>query len=186
MSTPPKRSAVSATMRWTCAESVTSAVTPSVPLPTDARSARADVIFSWLRPTTATEAPACARPRAMPSPIPPLPPVTIATLPRRSNSSMTPPGRVCHPGHRVRIGFNTWSIARVPYQAFIPRLAEIGYRAIAISVVPGYTIGGEWIANAASLDALSADDRRRIKQEFVERDLALPSIIGNQSLLLDE
>ena len=86
----------------------------------------------------------------------------------------------------MRIGFNTWSIARVPYQAFIPRLAEIGYRAIAISVVPGYTIGGEWIANAASLDALSADDRRRIKQEFVERDLALPSVIGNQSLLLDE
>src|SRR4051794_6649212 len=30
-------------------------------------------------------APASARPRAMPSPMPPLPPVTIATLPRRSN-----------------------------------------------------------------------------------------------------
>jgi sugar phosphate isomerase/epimerase len=83
----------------------------------------------------------------------------------------------------VRIGFNTWSIARVPYQDFIPGLADIGYRAIAISVVPGYSIGGEYVANAASLDALSADDRRRIKDQFVERDLALPSIIGNQSLL---
>ena len=86
----------------------------------------------------------------------------------------------------MRIGFNTWSIARVPYQDFIPRLAEIGYRAIAISVVPGYPIGGEWVANAAGLDVLSADDRRRIKQEFIDRDLALPSVIGNQSLLLDE
>ena len=34
----------------------------------------------------ATLAPAPASPRAMPSPIPPLPPVTIATLPARSNS----------------------------------------------------------------------------------------------------
>jgi inosose dehydratase len=83
----------------------------------------------------------------------------------------------------MRIGFNTWSIARVPYQDFIPGLAEIGYRAIAISVVPGYSIGGEYVPNAAGLDALSADDRRRIKDQLVERDLALPSIIGNQSLL---
>src|ERR1700729_4121115 len=33
----------------------------------------------------AIEAPASASPRAMPRPIPPLPPVTMATLPRRSN-----------------------------------------------------------------------------------------------------
>src|SRR5215469_12854700 len=31
-------------------------------------------------------APASARPRAMPSPMPPLPPVTMATLPLRSNN----------------------------------------------------------------------------------------------------
>ena len=35
--------------------------------------------------TTATFAPAAARPRAIPRPIPPLPPVTIATFPLRSN-----------------------------------------------------------------------------------------------------
>jgi sugar phosphate isomerase/epimerase len=86
----------------------------------------------------------------------------------------------------VRIGFNTWSIARVPYQDFIPRLADIGYRAIAISVVPGYTIGGEYVPNAADQERLSGDDRRRIKRAFEERDLALPSLIGNQSLVHDD
>lgn len=83
----------------------------------------------------------------------------------------------------VRIGFNTWSLARVGYQEFIPRLAEIGYRAIAISVVPGYTIGGEYVANAMDLRGLSADDRRRLRQGLQERDLTLASVVGNQSLL---
>src|SRR5438034_733787 len=86
----------------------------------------------------------------------------------------------------MRIGYNTWSMAKVPYQAFIPGLSDIGFRAIAISVVPGYTIGGQWVDNAAALDQLSADDRRRIKQAFVERDLMLPSVIGNQSLVEED
>jgi sugar phosphate isomerase/epimerase len=83
----------------------------------------------------------------------------------------------------VRIGFNTWSIATVPYQEFIPALADMGYTAIAISVVPGYTIGGQYVANATDQDCLSADDRRRIKQAFQERGLVLPSIVANQSLV---
>lgn len=86
----------------------------------------------------------------------------------------------------MRIGFNTWSIASVPYQEFIPRLAQIGYTAIALSVVPGYTIGGEYVANALDLAGLDADDRRRIKGGLQERGLALPSVVGNQSLLQDD
>jgi sugar phosphate isomerase/epimerase len=86
----------------------------------------------------------------------------------------------------MRIGYNTWSMAKVPYEAFVPGLSDIGFRAIAISVVPGYTIGGKWVENAAALDRLSADDRRRIKAAFVERDLKLPSVIGNQSLVEDD
>ncbi len=86
----------------------------------------------------------------------------------------------------MRIGYNTWSMAKVPYQAFIPGLSDIGFRAIAISVVPGYMIGGQWVENAAALDRLSADDRRRIKQTFAERDLKLPSVIGNQSLVEED
>jgi len=86
----------------------------------------------------------------------------------------------------MRIGYNTWSMATVPYATFIPGLSDIGFRAIAISVVPGYTIGGHWVENAAALDRLTADDRRCIKQSFVERDLKLPSVIGNQSLVEDD
>ena len=86
----------------------------------------------------------------------------------------------------MRIAYNTWSMATVPYTAFIPGLSDIGFRAIAISVLPGYTIGGQWVENAAALDRLSADDRRQIKQAFVERDLKLPSVIGNQSLVEED
>src|SRR5712691_4736024 len=86
----------------------------------------------------------------------------------------------------MRIGYNTWSMAKVPYTEFIPGLSEIGFKAIAISVVPGYTIGGQWVENAAALDRLSADDRRQIKAAFVERDLKLPSVIGNQSLVEED
>jgi sugar phosphate isomerase/epimerase len=86
----------------------------------------------------------------------------------------------------VRIGFNTWSIASLPYQEFIPGLADIGYTAIAISVVPGYTIGGQYVANATDQDCLTADDRRRIKHAVQERGLVLPSIVANQSLVHDD
>jgi inosose dehydratase len=86
----------------------------------------------------------------------------------------------------MRIGYNTWSMAKVPYTEFIPGLSEIGFGAIAISVVPGYTIGGHWTENAAALARLAAHDRRQIKQAFVERDLKLPSVIGNQSLIEDD
>ena len=41
--------------------------------------------FSELRPTSAILAPAFANPSAMPRPIPPLPPVTIATRPSKLN-----------------------------------------------------------------------------------------------------
>jgi inosose dehydratase len=83
----------------------------------------------------------------------------------------------------VRIAYNTWSMATVPYETFIPGLSEIGFTAIAISVVPSYQIGGRSVENAAALDRLSADDRLAIKRAFKERDLKLPSIVGNQSLV---
>lgn len=83
----------------------------------------------------------------------------------------------------MRIGYNTWSLATVPYQAFIPRLAEIGYTAIAISVIAGYTIGGQFVANACDQERLSADDRRRIKHALRERGYVLTSVVGNQPLL---
>jgi inosose dehydratase len=86
----------------------------------------------------------------------------------------------------MRIGYNTWSMATVPYQEFIPGLADIGYRALAISVVPGYTIAGQYVANATNLAELTADDRRRIKAMLAERNLELPSVVGNQPLAQTE
>jgi sugar phosphate isomerase/epimerase len=86
----------------------------------------------------------------------------------------------------MRIGYNTWSMATVPYTTFIPRLSDIGFTAVAISVVPGYTIGGRYVPNAADQERLAREDRARIKQAFEERGLELPSVIGNQSLVEDD
>src|SRR5438874_2897647 len=48
----------------------------------------AALVFADLRPAIATSAPASASPHAIPRPMPPLPPVTIATLPCKSNGFM--------------------------------------------------------------------------------------------------
>src|SRR5438128_12260318 len=86
----------------------------------------------------------------------------------------------------MRIGYNTWSMATVPYQVFIPELARIGYTAIAVSVVPGYGIGGKQVPNAAALSSLTPDDRQRIKAEFEQRALELPSVVGNASVVEED
>jgi sugar phosphate isomerase/epimerase len=86
----------------------------------------------------------------------------------------------------MRIGYNTWSMATVPFEQFMPGLADIGYRAIAISVVPGYRIAGRDVPNAAALDRLGPDERQRLKAMFEERELLLPSVIGNQNLFQDD
>src|SRR6266851_5010784 len=48
-------------------------------------------LFASSRPATTIVAPAAARPSAMPKPIPPLPPVTMATRPPRSKSAIPYP-----------------------------------------------------------------------------------------------
>src|SRR5215472_8560768 len=87
ISMPPSPLVTCSTMRPTACLSVTSLATAMALTPRAQRSATAAFDFSSLRPTTAMAAPASARPRAMPSPMPPLPPVTMATLPFRSNSA---------------------------------------------------------------------------------------------------
>src|SRR6266404_6278353 len=74
------------TISATAALSVTSAVTDIALAPFCLSSATAAFDFASLRPTMTISAPASANPRAIPRPMPPLPPVTIATLPLRSNS----------------------------------------------------------------------------------------------------
>ena len=48
----------------------------------------------------------------------------------------------------MKIGYNTWSMATVPYTVFVPELARMGFQSLAISVVPGYPIGGTYVQNA--------------------------------------
>jgi sugar phosphate isomerase/epimerase len=86
----------------------------------------------------------------------------------------------------MRIGYNTWSMATVPYQVFIPELARIGYTAIALSVVPGYGIGGKRVPNAADLATLTSADRRRIKEDLEQREIELPSVVGNASVVEED
>ena len=86
----------------------------------------------------------------------------------------------------MRIGYNTWSMATVPYDVFIPELHGIGYTAIVVSVVPGYGIGGQRVPNAAALGSLTRDDWRRIKEGFEQRGLELPSVVGNASVVEED
>src|SRR5215471_18794423 len=82
MSSRPNRSAASPIIARHEASSETSNEMNALLPPSAASAAPA---FSALRAATTTAAPAAANPFAMPSPIPPLPPVTTATRPDRSN-----------------------------------------------------------------------------------------------------
>src|SRR5690606_19294441 len=78
------RSSVPAIAVVTSSSRDTSAVNASAVPPRPRSSSTAVAFTSAFRPQTATEAPAPTRPRAMPRPIPRLPPVTTTTLPVRS------------------------------------------------------------------------------------------------------
>src|SRR5262245_40993538 len=86
MSIRPSSRPTRSIMEATPALSVTSVATAIAFTPRLRRSSTAAADLASLRPTTAISAPASASPRAMPRPMPPLPPVTIATLPERSKS----------------------------------------------------------------------------------------------------
>ena len=115
----PSSLATRATMAATAALSVTSATTDIALTPRARKSAAAASDFASLRPTTATSAPASASPRAMPRPMPPLPPVTMATLPARSKSLvaifdvLVASSNAC----RARSGRARPSARAAPYQA---------------------------------------------------------------------
>src|SRR6185503_8754078 len=87
MSRRPSRCAASSTIARQDFSSVRSACRANA-LPPSCFTAAA--FFALSRPAMATAAPACASPRAMPRPMPPLPPVTSAALPLRSNTLLLP------------------------------------------------------------------------------------------------
>ena len=89
MSTPPNSAVTALTNRSTSAADVTSAACANTSPPVSARSSSAARSrFSARRAQIATRTPSLASRRAVASPIPSLPPVTIATLPSSPSSSM--------------------------------------------------------------------------------------------------
>ena len=93
MSSLPNSATVSATNFTHAAFFVTSPVKNAQRAPSSRSEASAGPAFSSLRPAITIEAPHDAIPCAIASPMPPLPPVTSATLPLRSNRFMPSPGR---------------------------------------------------------------------------------------------
>src|SRR5208337_3828205 len=85
-STRPKASRVLANACSMAARFVTSQVRASAGAPSSESSASASWFFCSLRPQIETAQPARARAFAMPRPMPPLPPVMIATRPFKSKS----------------------------------------------------------------------------------------------------
>lgn len=74
----------------------------------------------------------------------------------------------------MKIAYNTWSMPAVPYEAFIPHLARVGFEAVIITVKEGW---------ATDLAQLTADDRRRMKALLREHRLPLAGIVGNQPII---
>ena len=86
----------------------------------------------------------------------------------------------------MKIGYNTWSMATVPYTVFVPELARMGFQSLAISVVPGYPIGGTYVQNAGDFTKWSASDRAHLTSLMVSHDLELASVVGNQPIIGDD
>ena len=84
MSMRPKRRITSSTIRRTGSGSVTSQTMATDPVPREVNSAAFFSAASRSLSTTATDTPLSAKPSAIAPPIPTAPPVTIATLPARS------------------------------------------------------------------------------------------------------
>ncbi len=74
----------------------------------------------------------------------------------------------------MKLGYSTWGMPRVPIEEAIPRLAEMGYDGIELTVLPAYTTALE------TLDAVRVGQIRRL---LTERDLELPAIAAHSNLL---
>ncbi len=86
----------------------------------------------------------------------------------------------------MKIGYNTWAIPRLPYETILPELRRIGYTAVALTVVSGYTINGEWVRNATDIELLNTADRQRIGALCNELGMELHSVVGNQNIIGDD
>jgi sugar phosphate isomerase/epimerase len=77
----------------------------------------------------------------------------------------------------MQLGCSTWGMPRVPTDEALEAIARIGYNAVELTVLPGYS---------ADLDALDAAARRQVRARLTSLGLALPAIAGHSNLLADD
>lgn len=75
------------------------------------------------------------------------------------------------------LGCSTWGMPRLPVDEALAGIAAIGYRAVELTVIPGYT---------TDLERLDAPQRRRIRALLDAHALLLPALAGHTSLLAEE
>ena len=79
----------------------------------------------------------------------------------------------------MKIGYSTWSMFLTPYEVYLPALAEIGYRAIALNVSPGW--GRR--PNATNQASLTKEDKKRIREACAQRGIEIDAVMGHRSML---
>ena len=77
----------------------------------------------------------------------------------------------------MQLGFSTWAMPHLPIDKTIDHLAALGYDAIEITVLPGYT---------TALADLETSERRRIANLLQARQLTLSAIMAYLSLATDD
>lgn len=75
------------------------------------------------------------------------------------------------------LGCSTWGMPTLPIDDALAAIAAIGYRAVELTVIPGYT---------TALERLDAGERRRIRELLDRHRLDLPAVAGHTSLLHDD
>lgn len=77
----------------------------------------------------------------------------------------------------MQLGCSTWGMPRVPIDEALGSIRRIGYTAVELTVLPGYT---------ADLDTLDAAARRHLRTKLDALGLDLPAIAGHANLLADD
>lgn len=74
----------------------------------------------------------------------------------------------------MQIGYTTWGMPEVDIDTAIPFLAEQGFDAVELTVLPQFT---------TAIDTLTPDVRKHIKGLYDKHGLAMPAIAAHRSLL---
>jgi sugar phosphate isomerase/epimerase len=77
----------------------------------------------------------------------------------------------------MQLGCSTWGMPRVPIDDALDAIARIGYDAVELTVLPGYS---------ADLDVLDTAARRHLRERLAGLGLALPAVAGHSNLLSDD